>query len=289
MIHNSRLMEKWWIWLIPTVIILGVFFLYPLLNVIRLSFTNTKIGLSDYDYTISNYISIFTSGEIWHVIKITFIFVGGSVIFQLLLGLVTALLINMEMPGSSLVKLSMISAWVVPGIITGVIWQILYSSSSWGIINYFVSLMGLEQIPFLYTPAWALFSVTLANVWRGTGFSGIMQYAALRGISKQLYEAASIDGASTWQKFWSITLPQLKPVLLINVILITIYTFNTYDSVFALTKGGPGNSTTVLSLKAYIQVFRYLEMGTGASYAVIMLILSALFTLMYSIMGRSDY
>lgn len=281
MIKMRELSEKWWFWLIPLAIVLIIFFLYPVLQVINFSFTNAEIGKANYEYTINNYFSVFSDGELFRVIKITFIFVGGSVLFQLLLGLISGLLINKDLPGSSLVKLSMISAWVVPGVITGIIWQMLYSSSSWGIFNYFVDLIGLESIPFLHVPGWALFSVTLANIWRGTGFSGIMQYAALRGIPEQLYEAASIDGASKWEQFWHITLPQLRPMLLINVILITIYTFNTYDSVYALTKGGPGGSTTVISLQAYREVFRYLNMGKGSVYAVLMLALSITFTLIY--------
>ncbi|SIQ32574.1 carbohydrate ABC transporter permease [Halanaerobium kushneri] len=285
---NRNIMERWWVWIIPLALVLGIFFLYPLLNVIRLSFSNATIGTIEDGFTFENYIHILTGSGFWQVMKVTLVFVFASVLFQLLLGLITAILINKDLFGSSLVKLSMITAWVVPGIITGVIWSIMYSSSSWGILNYFIRLLGLNQIPFLYTPSWALFSVVLANVWRGTGFSGIMQYAALRGIPDQLYEAASIDGASTWQQFWNITLPQLKPMLMINTILITIYTFNTYDSIFALTQGGPGNSTTVLSLGAYKQVFRYLNLGRGSAYAVIMLILSGTFTILYAWFMGSD-
>jgi len=279
---RNKIMEKWWVWVLPIAIILGIFYLYPLLNVFILSFTDAEIGYNSFNFTFSKYINVFTNDELWYVFKITFLFVGFSVIFQLLLGLGTAMLINKNLFGASIVKVAMISAWVVPGIITGVVWKIMYSSSNWGVINYIVELLGFEKIPFLYTPGWALFSATLANIWRGTGFSGIMQYAALRAIPQQLYEAASIDGANKWQQFWKITLPQLKPMLLINVILITIYTFNTYDSVYALTRGGPGNSTTILALTTYKSVFKYLDLGTGSVYAIIMIGLSATFTFIYS-------
>ncbi|MEA1883657.1 MAG: sugar ABC transporter permease [Thermotogota bacterium] len=285
---SGKLLERWWIWLIPMVAILGIFYLYPLLNVFFLSFTNSEIGRNDFVFTFSKYVNVFTNDELWHVLKVTFLFVGFSVVFQLILGLFTAMLINQNQFGATFVKVSMISAWVVPGIITGVVWKIMYSSSNWGVINYFVKLLGFDSIPFLYTPGWALFSVTLANIWRGTGFSGIMQYAALRAIPEQLYEAASIDGANSWQKFWKITLPQLKPMLLINVILITIYTFNTYDSVYALTRGGPGNSTTVLSLITYKSVFKYLDLGTGSVYAILMIGLSATFTIIYSRLMKKE-
>jgi len=213
--------------------------------------------------------------------KVTFIFVGGSVAFQLLLGLITALLVNKELFGAFFVKLGMITAWAVPGIITGVVWQIIYSESSWGILNYLTRLMGLGKTPFLSSPGWALFSVTLANIWRGTGFSGILQYAGLKSIPEQLYEAAKIDGASGWQQFKYITLPQLRPVLLINVVLITIYTFNTYDLIFSLTKGGPGGATSVIALQAYKETFRLMDLGAGSVYAVLMFCLSLIFTFIY--------
>ncbi len=247
-----------------------------------------RVGRPDFSYTFNSYKSVLNNDDLWHALKVTFLFVGGSVIFQLCLGLGTALLINKELFGASLVKLSMISAWVVPGIVTGILWQMMYSSSSWGVINNFVSSLGLNKIPFLYDPGWALFAVTLANVWRGTGFSGILQYAALRAISPQLYEAADIDGASSWQSFVYITLPQLRPMLLINVVLITIYTFNTYGSIYSLTKGGPGSATTVMSLQTYKAVFRYLHLGKGSVYAMMMLILSAVFTLIYIKLGGRE-
>jgi len=280
-IFRERILENWWAWLIPVILILSVFYLYPLIEVVRLSFTNAAMGDSHYFYTIRSYLYVFRSLDFWYVIGITFIFVGGSIIFQLLLGLITALLVNKELPGYFFVKLSIISAWVVPGIIAGVIWQILYSEGSWGIINYMIELVGLGKVPFLYSPALALVSVTLTNIWRGSGFSAIMQYAGLRAIPEQLYEAAEIDGASKWQQFRYITLPQLKPILLINIILITIWTFNTYDVVYSLTRGGPGDATTVIALKAYKEVFQYLHLGEGSVYAVIMLFLSLTFTLLY--------
>ena len=281
-VFSSRnLSEKWWVWASPGIIVLSVLYLWPLVSVIRYSFTDALLADPSYSYTAGSYRYVFSSSDFWYSMKVTFIFVGGSVAFQLLLGLITALLINKELFGAFFVKLGMISAWAVPGIITGVVWQIIYSESSWGILNYLTRLMGLGKIPFLSSPGWALFSVTLANIWRGTGFSGILQYAGLRSIPEQLYEAAKVDGASGWQQFKYITLPQLRPVLLINVVLITIYTFNTYDLIFSLTKGGPGGTTSVIALQAYKETFRLMDLGAGSVYAVLMFCLSLIFTFIY--------
>lgn len=273
--------NKWWVWLIPELIILAIFFLYPLCDVIRMSFTNSQIGREVFRYTLDSYKSVLGHGAFFRVLGTTLIFVGGSVFFQLFLGLITAMAVKTELPGSKVVMLSMICAWVVPGIITGVMWQMLLTDSSWGILNYIIEWLGFKSVPFLYEPGWALFSATLANVWRGSGFSGIVQYGALKAIPKELYEAAEVDGASRWQKFISITLPQLRPMMFINLVLITISTFNTYDSIYALTGGGPGDSTTVISLQAYKQVFQYLTIGKGSVYAVLMFSLSLIFTLIY--------
>jgi len=258
-----------------------VFFLVPLSEVINYSFTNAQVGMDNYKYTLNTYNSVLTSDDFFRVILVTLIFVGGSVFFQLFLGLMTALVVNTELPGHKIVMLSMICAWVVPGIITGIIWQMMYADSSWGIINYFLKSLGLKGVPFLYDTGWALFAATLANIWRGTGFSGIVQYGALKSIPKNLYEAAEVDGANVWQKFRFITIPQLKPMLFINAVLITISTFNTYDSIYSLTKGGPGDSTTVLALKTYKEVFSYFNIGKGSVYAVIMVFMSLIFTFIY--------
>lgn len=283
---TKKIGNTWWIWVIPAALFLIIFYLYPLVEVVRLSFTNAKTGIVGYSYTLSNYLDIFTSYDFLNVLGTTFIFVGGSVFFQLLLGLLIGLLVNKELFGCGIVKMSMIIAWVTPGIITGIVWQMVYSGSSWGILNYFLNTLGFNSIPFLYSPGWALFSVTVANIWRGTGFSGILQYAALRGIPAELYEAARIDGANKWQLFWNITLPQLRPMLLINTILITIFTLNTYDVIYSLTSGGPADSTTVLTLKAYKEVFQYLNLGKGSAYAVILLLMAIILTYIYSKFGQ---
>lgn len=281
MFRSKSLSNHWWFWSIPLAIVLGLFYLYPIAEVVRLSFTNSRLGREEYVYTLSTYIDVLTDETLMTVLRVTLIFVVGSVVFQLFLGMVTAVLINLELPGSGLVKLSMVCAWVVPGIITGIMWQIVFSSSNWGVFNFLLEMIGIGPLPFMHRPGWAIFSATLANIWRGTGFSGILQYAALKAIPIELYEAARVDGSSGWQSFWHITLPLLKPMLLINVVLITIYTFNTYDSIYALTRGGPGGSTTVISLQAYRAVFTYLHLGRGSVYALIMVVLSIVFTLLY--------
>ena len=121
----------------------------------------------------------------------------------------------------------------------------------------------------------------LANVWRGTAFSMILLYAGLLVIPRSLYEAAEVDGATAWKQFLYITLPQLRPVLLVNTILISIFTLNTFDLILPLTGGGPGRATEVLALYAYNTVFRNFDLSNGAVLAVMMLLISIAFTALY--------
>lgn len=290
MVRNRRsLVDNWWFWLIPLVLILAVFYLLPILDVIRLSFTDTRIDRTSYHYSFDSYRRVLTNKSFWGTLRITFIFAMGSVVFQLGIGLGCALLINRDLPGAGLVKLSMIIAWIVPGIITGVIWEMLYSKANWGVINNFLRSIGHNPVSFLATPGSALICCMIANIWRGTGSSGIMQYSAIKSIPKEYFESAKLDGANCFQVFFKITLPTIRPMIMINLVLISIYSINTYDSIYSLTQGGPGDGTTVLPLRAYKSVFTYLSLGQGSVYAIILMFLSIILTLIYfRMLGTKD-
>jgi multiple sugar transport system permease protein len=279
--------KRWiFVWLLPVALILAFFYLLPVVDAIRLSFTNARVGTADISFSLSSYAQVLRDSDLIVILRNTLIFVVFTVAFQLILGLLVGLLLETHLPGMELLKVAMITAWVVPGVIAGITWNLLYSSAAWGVINNTIELLGGERISFLVNSGWALMGIVIANIWRGTGFSGIMQYGALRAIDPQLYEAASIDGASGMQQFWRITLPMLKPMLFINLVLITIATVNTYDAIWALTQGGPGISTTVLSLQTYKASFLRMNLGQGAVYAVLMILSSTIFTSIYLHMMR---
>ncbi len=275
-------------WFLPLAVILIFFYLYPLVDAIRLSFTNARIGRLDIIYTLRSYIRVIENPDLLTVLRNTLVFVVFTVFFQLFFGLLVGMLLETQLKGMGILKVAMITAWVVPGVIAGITWNIMYSSSAWGVINNTIELFGGSRVPFMTKPSTALMATIITNVWRGTGFSGILQYGALRGIDPQLYEAASIDGASSWQKFYKVTLPMLKPMLMINLVLITIATVNTYDAIWSLTQGGPGIATTVLSLQTYKTTFLRLNLAQGAVYAVLMILSSTIFTTIYLRLMRSQ-
>lgn len=276
----------------PLLAVVTLFYLYPAFQVLRFSFTNASLLQPDYKYTLNTYQEVFTDSPLPHVLWITFVFVGASIVLQLVLGLAIATAVSRAgrrgLPGAVAIRTVVLSAWVMPGVVIGIVWSIILNEAGYGMANSVLNALGQGSVAFLSDPQNALISIIVANVWRGTAFSMILQYAGLQGIPDELYEAAKVDGASTLQSFWHITIPQLRPILLINVILITIYTLNTFDMILPLTGGGPGLATEVLSLRAYNVIFQNHSLAAGCVLAVIMLAISLGLTLMYRRLLKSE-
>jgi multiple sugar transport system permease protein len=278
-------------WLLPLGIILVFVFLYPILEIIRLSFTNASLLDSEFSYTLDSYISLFSQTGFFQMLFVTAIFVTFSVGFQLFFGFVIAALINqgqkLNLKGTVVVRTAVLTAWAIPGVVIGIIWRMMYNETEIGIFNYLGGLVGFEHTPFLSDPNFALFSVIVANIWRGTAFSMILIYAAIQTLPSDVMEAAKIDGANGLQRLFKVMLPMLAPILLITLIIISIDTFNTFDMVMALTGGGPGQSTEVIALSIYNTIFQNFNLGTGAATAVVLLVINVVMTLVYlKILGR---
>lgn len=280
------------VWMAPLLAIVTLFYVYPAFEVLRFSFTNSNLQQENYDYTSGTYARTLGDSVLYDVILTTAIFVIASVVLQLALGLLIAVAANRarrrKLPGMVFMRSVILSAWVMPGIVIGIVWAIVLNEASYGLANLLLSTVGIGGVAWLSNPNTALVSIIIANVWRGTAFSMILQYAGLQSIPDELYEAAEVDGAGALQSFWYITIPQLKPIILINIILITISTLNTFDMILPLTGGGPGRATEVLSLRTYNVIFGQFSLAGGAVLAVIMLAISLGLTLGYRRLLRSE-
>ncbi len=274
------------LWFLPAGVIIFVFRLFTTLDVFRLSFTDIFLGVKEYTYTLATYIDLFSSETFYHMLRVTFIFVFFSLFIQLIVGLSLALAINRgerrSLRGRIVVRTMIFTAWVIPGIIVGTMWRSLLSDDPYGLINYILQEAPFfARLPWLYSPPLALTSLIIADVWRGAAFTMILQYAGLKGVPEVLYEAAKVDGAAVWQTFYFITLPQLRPIILINLLLLTITTFNTFDLAYSLTGGGPGRATEVISLHAYNAVFNSLYLARGTAITVILTIINLTLAIAY--------
>lgn len=273
-------------WLIPVIIVIGIFYLYPVLEVIRLSFTDSTLN-KDGNYTLFSIVTALSSPQLPGVLLATIEFVGGSIVGQQLLGLALALVVirgeKRRLFGTTVLRTTALVAWVVPGIAGGIVWQMLFSEAPFGGLNSMLRLIHIAPVAWLSDPNIAPWSAVLSNIWRGTAFSMVVMYAALKAIDPALYEAAEVDGASASQQLRFITLPQLRMAILVNMILITVQTMNTFDAIISLTGGGPGRATEVVALYAYYTVFRNYDLSSGSVISVLMLVISMALALAYAV------
>ena len=280
-----RLSERPLVWLAPLAVVLLVTYVYPAIDVIRFGFTDATLLNPEYDYSLASYETVTDDPDLPGILETTLIFVVASVVLQLTLGLLIAMALHRGvkrgLPGVSVVRVIILASWIVPGVSAGIIWQLLFNEASYGFLNSLLRAGGLSPVAWLSDPELAIWSAVIANVWRGTAFSMILLYAGLLVIPTSLYEAAEVDGANALKQFWYITLPQLRVIMLINTILISIFTLNTFDLILPLTGGGPGRATEVLALYAYNTVFRNFDLSNGAVLAVLLLLISLAFTFFY--------
>jgi multiple sugar transport system permease protein len=273
-------------WLLPTLAALALFQLYPLIEAVRLSLTNEVLTTTGTEFVgLENYVELFTSIGFQQMVVVTAVFAVSSIVLHTLCGLLLALAIDYGvrrgLRGHLTTRVSVLLAWIVPGIIIGLIWKVMLVESQLGAVNYLLGTVGVGPVPFRSDPTLALASTIIAGTWRGTAFAMIMIYGGLQRIPGRLYEAARVDGAGRWARFRHVTIPQLKPVLFVTIVLVTIYALNTFDLIFALTNGGPGQATEVFALFMYRKAFTDYALGEGAAVAVVLLGVNLLLTAVY--------
>lgn len=273
-------------WLLPALGLLAVFQLYPMVEAVRLSLTDASLLRPTAAYVgLQQYARLVTADEFWRMLRVTGVYAFSSVVLHVLLGLLLALAIDYGVRrglyGHVTTRVAVLLAWVVPGVIIGLVWKVLLIESEFGAVNHLLGTVGIGPVAFRSDPTLALASTVAAGTWRGTAFAMIMLYGGLQRVPRELYEAARVDGAGRWNRFRHVTLPQLKPVLFVTTVLVSIYALNTFDLIFALTGGGPGRATEVLALFMYQEAFAEHSIGRAAAIAVVMLAANLLLTAGY--------
>jgi multiple sugar transport system permease protein len=269
---NNRLK---YLFLLPAVLWVLAFTVFPLLYSFRMSFFNVRIGQDDIFIGLSNFARAFTDINALNAARVTLIFVVGGVTIQLLLGLAFALLFSRPLPARNLLRTVMTLPLFATPIAVGFLFFTIFYEEG-GLIN---GLLGLK-IPWLSDPNLALFSVMLVDVWQWTPFVFIVILAALQGIPEEYYEAARLETAGAWALFRHITLPMLQPTIILVIVLRVAEAFKVFDIPFTLTAGGPGASTQVFSMFIYRTARRFFDFGYGSALAFLLLIV-VLFLLMW--------
>lgn len=269
--------------IMPTLILLGIIVFYPLIHTFYLSFFDTSLVLPKPEFIgLQGYGKIIKSKILWIVIKNSFIWTVIVVIFQFIIGLASAVLLNQKFKGRALARAIVILPWVTPGVIVAMVWRLMYHPQL-GLLNRFLFDLGLikDYVAWLGYPNTALYAVIISAIWKGFPFSTIMYLAALQTVPQELYEAANLDGSNRWQSFFRITIPQIMSVIRVTLLLTSILTFNYFELIYVMTKGGPGKSSHIFPTYIYQIAFVQFRFGPASRYAVISFLLLLIFALIY--------
>jgi len=271
----ERMTPVWF--LLPSVTVLAGITLYPFFYTLHLSLHRWELYRPMQGKVwvgLSQYADLFTSERFWNSAQLTGLYSGFAVSLSLLLGLLLALAVNHEsVKMYGLIRVLLIVPLVMTPVVVGFLFRFMYNAET-GIIPYILEAMGMNVQTILGNPDLALYAIGLCEVWYQTPFVFLILFAGLQAIPRELYEAASIDGASRWATFRYVTLPHLKFPLLVVVLFRTIDSFNkSFDLVYVMTGGGPGSSTEVFTIYGYLTAFQSLTMGKGAAIAILVMVL----------------
>lgn len=259
---------------------LGAIFI-PVLYAIQLSFYHAESFIDTPEFVgLANYRRIFTDPRYWQAFTHGVFYAASTVALQVLIGIGIALILHLEFRGRNLLRGAALAPYILPTVVVVYIWKWVLDVNH-GLINAFLHLFGLSTVEWFGTPLLAWISVIFVSVWHWTPFVTITFLAALQTVSEDLYDAAAVDGATPWQRLIYVTLPVLKPVLVVIIMLRSIFMFNKFDIVWLLTKGGPLTATEHLPILAYQKTFAMFDLGGGAAVATSIFIFLTLLIWVY--------
>lgn len=265
----------------PAMVVLVGVLAVPILTVIAGSF-RPEGGLWG-ALTLQNFRDVLRDRQFWSAFGNTLVFTAGSVLLHLAAGLPVALLLNQRVPGRKFFRIVTMLPWILSSVVVAVTWRWLYDAQ-FGVINDLLRRAGIltRQLDILGDPTWAMPAVIVANLWRGFPFMTIILLAALQGIPAEQYDAAAVDGASGWQVFRFVTVPNLLYPLVLVVTLDALFNFRYFDLIQVMTAGGPAGRTEVLTTLVYRSAFESFDTGHASAIAVVMFLFVLAFALVYT-------
>lgn len=260
------------LFMLPLAALLLIFLTYPLGLGVWLGLTNQTIGRAGHFIGLLNYELLADDSVFWLSVFNTVLYTTVASVFKFGLGLWLALILNKRVPFQAIIRAVVLLPWIVPTVLSAIAFWWIYDSQ-FSIISWSLAKLGLIDvyIDFLGRPNWARASVTIANIWRGIPFVAISLLAGLQTISPSLYEAAVLDGASPWQQFRYVTMPQLTPIIAVVMTFSVIFTFTDFQLIYVLTRGGPYNTTHLMATLAFQRAIPGGNLGEGAAIASAMI------------------
>ena len=269
--------------LLPALVIISLVIVFPLIYSIGLSFTNNNllrptskfIGLRNYD-------KLFQSETYWQILRNTIIISFFSVLGQTVIGMALALLLNQGIKGMKIFRGLALTCWAVPALAAGILWLLIFNAE-YGIFNYILKISGIikEYIPWLTHMIWAKAAVIITFIWRGTPFVMVMFLAALQTIPQDIIDSSKIDGAGASKRFFHITVPTIRHIIMIATLLQVIAIFQNFIIIHSITEGGPANGTKTLCIHVYEIAFDAWKMGRATAIGVTWLIILLVFSVFW--------
>jgi putative chitobiose transport system permease protein len=259
-----------YLYLAVPLILLAVFFVMPVFFAIQMSGMDYSHDLYTPEFVgLENYQRLAASPEFWNSLWVTLLFVVGVVPAMCTLPMALAVLVNGNLKGISVFRTLLYIPVIISMVVVGIAWKWLYAYD--GLINYLLTTIGLPKVGWLVNPDVALYAVMVVIVWKGLAYYMMMYLAHLQSIPKELYEAAEIDGASTWQQHWNVTLPALWPTLVMVAIISTIGSLKIFTEIYVMTQGGPMGSTQTLVYYLYQRAFENLDLGVACAAGLVLM------------------
>lgn len=276
----------------PSLLVLVLTTTFPLVYLFWSSFQNLNLAMPFLDgfAGLENYRRMLADRNFWHSLSLTAIYTISTVVLQIVIGLGLALLVLRIPAGQWMFRIVAILPIVLAPVVVGLFFRTLIFAPEFGVLDFAVRWLGFGPINWLGSPTWALVSVIMIHTWQWTPFAFLVLLASLASLPPDVYEAARIDRANALQRFWYITLPLIRPALVIVVIMRAMIALSAFAAIFAATGGGPGTATEILNLYAYRTSFVTLDFGYGSALAVALLVLTLIVSglLFYMRTARTD-
>ncbi len=267
------------LFVLPALIPLIVFWIYPILKSVYISFTNWDYMTPDYDFVFfKNYIKLFKDTRFYDALWNTLVFTLGTLIPTIAGGLLLALLLQKNFRGNGLFKFILFSPWITPTVAISIVWTWIYEPDV-GIANAVLNFLNLPSLKWIQSSDTAMLAVIIVTVWKSLGYGMIFYTSALEKVPTELYEANALDKANAWQRFRDVTLPCISPTTFFLVIITMVNSLQAYDQIQILTQGGPSGSTRTLLYMYYQLGFQEFDMGQATSLAVVLIFITVLLSL----------
>jgi multiple sugar transport system permease protein len=269
--------------LAPAAIFFGAFMVYPIIYVIMMAlFRTNKLGILLDWAGLANFIRVMKQDSFWVITGRSFLWTFLAVIVKTVLGMIIALCLNTEFKGRKTARMLFIIPWASSVPISAMLWRWVYDHE-FGLLNQVLKTIGILEPPvWLGTPFWSFVSCIWVDIWIGIPFMALVFLAGMQSVSKDLYESASVDGVNAVGKFYYITLPGIKQIIFIATLLSSLWTFNDFNTIYILTRGGPAGSTDILITAIYKNGFEWLRFSDAAVMAVVTFIILLVFSIFYA-------